>query len=118
MKTKSMIPFWVVGGISILVSFIGVISLCVALFDIIVTGAMPEELIEVILGGGLMIWSILIPIVQIVVFIMGIIHLVFYAGNKFTNNDSKVVHSLYQVFFGLGLIGLIVVLVLNPKQQS
>jgi len=104
-----MLPFWLVGAVVTMVNFIGSIVVFVAVLMAIQSGmANPYA----VLYGSMFIWTIVIGLLSFVPLIMGIIHLVLYSKNDFTS-DSKVGHALYQVFFGLGIIGLIIVLVIN-----
>lgn len=118
MKTKSMVPFWVVGGLTIAMNLFVAIMMSVVIFGAIQNIDSFEEIVPIIVDPGLLIWRVLSSIIGTISFVMGIVHLVFYSGNKFTNNESKVTHALYQFFFGLGLIGLIITLVINPQGNN
>lgn len=109
MGNKSMLWFWLVGAGAIVVDFIGFIVVFVAVLTAVQSGVTTPY---AILYGSMFIWTVVIGILSTVQLIMGIIHLVFYSKNEFAS-DSKVGHALYQLFFGLGIIGLIVVLVIN-----
>ncbi|MDY0177796.1 MAG: hypothetical protein RBR85_00940 [Bacilli bacterium] len=122
MKTKSMVPFWVVGAISAAVNYISnaiVVSNLMPVISSIVENPSvePTEMLIVAMYGAIN-WIILIAMLGTAQFILAIIHLVFYSKKRFTNNDSKVGHALYQLFFGLGLIGLLVVLFVTPKSDT
>jgi hypothetical protein len=110
MRNKSMLWFWLVGAGAIVIDFIGFIAIFVAVLTAVQSGAANPY---VVLYGSMFIWTLVIGLLSTVQLIMGIIHLVFYSKNEFAS-DSKVGHALYQVFFGLGLLGLIIVLVVNP----
>lgn len=105
-----MLWFWLVGAGAIVIDFIGFIAIFVAVLTAVQSGAANPY---VVLYGSMFIWTLVIGLLSTVQLIMGIIHLVFYSKNEFAS-DSKVGHALYQVFFGLGLLGLIIVLVVNP----
>lgn len=93
-----------------MVDFIGGIVMFVAIIMSIQSGAVNPY---AVLYGSMFIWTVIVGLLSVVQLVMGIIHLVFYSKNEFAS-DSKVGHALYQVFFGLGLLGLIIVLVVNP----
>ena len=111
MGNKSMLWFWLVGAGVAVVDFIGGIVMFVAVLMAIQSGSANPY---AVLYGSMFIWTIVVGLLSVVQLIMGIIHLIFYSKNEFAS-DSKVGHALYQVFFGLGLVGLIIVLVINPQ---
>ena len=109
MGNKSMLWFWLVGASTVVADFIGFIVIFVAVLTAVQSGVSDPY---AVLYGSVSIWTIVVGILSTVQLIMAIIHLVFYAKNEFAS-DSKAGHALYQFFFGLGLIGLIIVLVVN-----
>lgn len=111
MRNKSMLWFWLVGAGVTVVDFIGGIVVFVAIMMAVQSGATDPY---AILYGSVFIWMVIIGLLSTVQLIMGIIHLVLYSKDEFSS-DSKVGHALYQAFFGLGLLGLIIVLVINPQ---
>lgn len=60
-------------------------------------------------------YILLMSLVGIVMLVNAIMHIVSYSKGNF-GTDSKVSSALFQFFFGLNLIGLIIVLVIKPKQ--
>ncbi|MDR0934771.1 MAG: hypothetical protein LBM03_00480 [Erysipelotrichaceae bacterium] len=116
MRDKSMLPFWIV-NVGLVVAT-AVLSIIVYAQIIVTIGTSMENALAIISTGMAGLLMMLISGLGVVTFVMSIVHLVYYCNGRFINNDSKVVHALFQFFFGLGLIGLLIVLLYTPKKAE
>ena len=107
MHTKRMTLYWIFSVLCSVGVYVGAIILLVSLSSVYETGN-PLALIFALYG--VIGWVIILSIPSIIQFIIAIIHLVNYYKNNFISR-AKVGHALYQLFFGLGIIGMIIVLV-------
>lgn len=107
---KKMTPYWIFGGICMGFTFISSVIFMIAFGSTIFLSADPAQVfVSMILNAILFI--VIAGALGIAQIVVAILHLVNYWHDNFENNDSKVAHALYQFFFGLGIIGLIIVLV-------
>lgn len=110
MRIKKMTPYWIFGGIAAGFQFIASIIFTNFVLVSILESANPEQAVIGMLLS-IILFCVIAGALGIVQIVVAILHLVNYWKDNFENNDSKVTHALYQFFFGLGIIGLIIVLV-------
>lgn len=107
---KKMTLYWIFGGICTGFIFVSSIIFMITVGASIHFGANPSQVVVNMLFN-IILFGVITSGFGIAQIVVAILHLVNYWNNKFENNDSKVAHALYQFFFGLGIIGLIIVLV-------
>ena len=106
-----MFWFWFVGACVTVVDFIGGIVIFPTIMIIIQSAATN---LFALLYDSQLVWTIVIGILSIIQLIMGVIHLILYSKGYFIS-ESKVGHALYQFFFGIGVLGSIIVLAVDPS---
>ncbi|MFA5421742.1 MAG: hypothetical protein WC344_02955 [Bacilli bacterium] len=105
---KKMTAYWIFGAIYLGTVLIGLIVLMPAIITAAMNGG-TSALVAVI--SGAMAWVVVISLLGVAQLVLSIVHLVTYYKHDFAD-QSKVGHALYQFFFGFGIIGLIIVLVI------
>lgn len=109
MRLKKMLPYWILSPI--LLGCLCITSISVAsLYGYISTRVSPEAVAASMIPNIISL-SVTMGFIVSSQIIIAVIHLVNYWHYEFENNDSKITHALYQLFFGLGVVGLIIVFV-------
>ncbi|MFA5283192.1 MAG: hypothetical protein WC366_01520 [Bacilli bacterium] len=106
MHAKRMTLYWIFSVLCSVGVYVGATILLISLSK---ANEIQNPLELIFALYGLLGWVIILIVPSIVQFIIGIIHIVNYCKNNFISR-AKVGHALYQLFFGLGIIGMIIVL--------
>lgn len=118
---KKMKTYWIVGVVVfialIILSFMMFNDIFKLLAEILNEGSeLTTEHINTVTNKILTVYYLPITLLTLLNSVFGIFQLIYYAKGDL--DTSKTASALYQLFFGIGLIGLIIALVIKPNTDN